>query len=154
RLTYDEHDGTDFVCPPGMPLASAAPGVVVAVRDVFLRGGLTVIVDHGAGVVTQYTHCSKVIAEVGQPLLRGEVVALSGTSGIDMLSGFPWVAPHVHFMVWVRGRPVDPFVLRGERDRAGTWLHANDPRPSAPLADDPAPPRLSNVRVNADAIDS
>jgi murein DD-endopeptidase MepM/ murein hydrolase activator NlpD len=53
RLTYDEHDGTDFVCPPGTPLAAAAPGVVVAVRDRFLRGGLTACVDHGAGVVTQ-----------------------------------------------------------------------------------------------------
>lgn len=153
RLTYDEHDGTDFVCPPGTPLASAAPGVVVAVRDRFLRGGLTASVDHGAGVVTQYTHLSRMMAEVGQPLERGETVALSGTSGLDMLSGFPWVAPHVHFMVWVRGRPVDPYLAPGERTRVGSWMHENDPKPSGPLADDPSPLRLEDVRVRGEAVE-
>lgn len=71
RLTYDEHDGTDFVCPPGTPLACAAPGVLVATLDRWLRGGLTACVDHGHGVVTQYTHLTAVSAEIGQPLRRG-----------------------------------------------------------------------------------
>src|SRR5438552_2062169 len=53
RLSYDEHDGTDFVCPIGTPLVAAAPGIVVMIRDRWLRGGLTIAVDHGHGVVTQ-----------------------------------------------------------------------------------------------------
>ena len=47
RLSYDEHDGTDFVCPVGTPLVAAAPGQVVLIRDRWLRGGLTIAVDHG-----------------------------------------------------------------------------------------------------------
>lgn len=152
RLSYDEHDGTDFVCPPGTPLVAAAPGVVVATRDTWLRGGLTVCVDHGEGVVTQYTHCSARVAEIGQPVLRGDVIALSGTSGIDLTQFFPWIPPHVHFMVWIRGWPVDPYLADGESARPGTWHHGNDPRTAnGPLPDDPTP-SLADVGVCEAAI--
>lgn len=150
RLTYDEHDGTDFVCPPGTPLPTAAPGVLVAAFDRWLRGGLTACVDHGHGVITQYTHLTALVAEVGQPLARGETVGLSGNAGIDMMLGFPWVPPHLHFMVLVRGEPVDPYLAAGEGARPGTWLHGNDPRPAvAPLPEDARPPRLDELCVDA-----
>lgn len=153
RATYDEHDGTDLVCPPGLPLACAAPGVVAAVRTDLLRGGLTVCVDHGEGVITQYTHLSALVAEVGQPLQRGETVALSGMSGLDMVSGFPWVPPHVHFMVWIAGRPVDPFLAAGEPRRAGTWMHGNNPEPArSPLAADAPPPSLEEIKIDRRAM--
>lgn len=144
-LSYDEHDGTDLVCPVGMPLCAAAPGVVVMVRDRWLRGGLTVALDHGGGVVTQYSHCSSVLATLGRVVRRGQPVALSGCSGIDMTSFFPWVPPHVHFMVWVDGHPTDPFLAAGEAQRTGTWLHSNDPHPSGELASDPAEADPSDV---------
>jgi murein DD-endopeptidase MepM/ murein hydrolase activator NlpD len=154
RLTYDEHDGTDFVCPPGMPAVAAAPGVLVAVRDRFLRGGLTACLDHG-GVVTQYTHLAKVTAELGQPLARGEVVGLAGHAGLDMVIGFPWVPPHIHFMAWVLGQPVDPFLRDDEDEHAATWLARNDPRPAArPLPDDPPPMDLRDVHVDPAAIEA
>jgi murein DD-endopeptidase MepM/ murein hydrolase activator NlpD len=149
RLTYDEHDGTDFVCPVGTPLVAAAPGTVVMVRDRWLRGGLTVAVDHGAGVVTQYTHCSRAVAPLGTVLRRGEPVALSGSSGIDMTQFFPWVPPHVHFMVYVDGAPVDPFLAPGEAPRAGTWLSPNDPTPSGSLSGDPDGDATSEVDGDA-----
>jgi murein DD-endopeptidase MepM/ murein hydrolase activator NlpD len=153
RLTYDEHDGTDFVCPPGTPLTAAAPGVVVATRDQFLRGGLTACVDHGHGVITHYTHLSRMVAEVGEPLCRGDVVGESGAAGLDLLSGFPWVPPHVHFMVWVRGQPVDPYLAAGEAPRPGTWLHGNDPGPSGRLLEDDPPPRLADIAVERAALE-
>jgi murein DD-endopeptidase MepM/ murein hydrolase activator NlpD len=154
RLTYDEHDGSDYVCPPGTPLVSAAPGVVVAVRDTFLRGGLTACVDHGHGVVTQYTHLARMVTEIGQPLRRGETVALSGTAGLDMVSGFPWVPPHVHFMVWVRGLPVDPYLSAGEAPRPGTFAHGNDPETSTGLAGDEAPPGIGEIEVDEGALEA
>ena len=58
-----------------------------------------------------------------------------------MTQFFPWVPPHVHFMVWVHGQPVDPFVRRGELRTAGTWLHGNEPRASARQCGLPAPAR-------------
>jgi murein DD-endopeptidase MepM/ murein hydrolase activator NlpD len=152
KLTYDEHDGTDFVCPPGLPVVAAAPGVLVAARDTFLRGGLTACVDHGGGVVTQYTHLTRILADVGQPLRRGETFAWSGSAGLDMLSGFPWVPPHVHFMVWVNGVPVDPYRRPGEEARPGAWLHGNDPQTSGELPDDPRPPAIDDIGVDEPAM--
>jgi murein DD-endopeptidase MepM/ murein hydrolase activator NlpD len=154
RLTYDEHDGTDFVCPPGMLAVAAAPGVLVAVRDRFLRGGLTASVDHG-GVITQYTHLARVTADIGQPLARGEPLGLTGHAGFDMVIGFPWVPPHVHFMAWVLGQPVDPFLVDGEAPHAASWAHRNDPRPApGPLAGDPSPLEIRDLSLDPRAIEA
>ncbi len=154
RLTYDEHDGTDFVCPAGTPAVAAAPGVLVAVRDRFLRGGLTASVDHG-GVITQYTHLAKVTAAIGQPLARGEALGFTGHAGFDMAIGFPWVAPHIHFMAWTLGQPVDPFLVEGEPAHFATWTERNDPRSVAgPLDGDPAPLSLRDIAIDPAAIEA
>jgi hypothetical protein len=121
KLTYDEHDGTDFVTPVGTLLVAAASGTVVMIRDRWLRGGLTLALDHGGGVVTQYTHLARVLVELGQPVPRGVPIAQSGAAGVDMAQFFPWVPPHLHFMSWVRGVPVDPFVSPGESSHPGAW---------------------------------
>ena len=153
RLSYDDHDGVDLVCPPGTPLSCAAPGVLVAVRDTWLRGGMTACVDHGQGVVTHYTHLSKMVAEPGQPLRRGDTVALSGVTGLDMTMFFPWVPPHVHFMVWVDGHPVDPFRGSDEPQRAGLWMDGNEPRTAhGPLPSD-SPPVQPGAELDVAAID-
>jgi hypothetical protein len=147
RLSYDEHDGTDIVCPIGTELVAAAPGVVVMQRDRFLRGGLTIAVDHGHGVLTQYTHCSRALAPLGSVVKRGDPVALSGAAGIDMVQFFPWIPPHVHFMVYVEGLPVDPFLAPGEAPRPGMWLEPDAPAPSRPLAGDELPAQSPLDRV-------
>jgi murein DD-endopeptidase MepM/ murein hydrolase activator NlpD len=149
RLSYDEHDGTDFVVPPLTPLLAAAPGVLVAVRDCWLRGGLTAALDHGDGVVTQYSHLARVAAPVGARLRRGEPVGWSGVSGAEMTTFCPWVPPHVHFMVWVHGRPVDPFGSGAARPGRPAWWPEGRPVPAAgPLPDDPAPPELDELPVD------
>jgi len=130
RLSYDEHDGVDFVCPVATPVVAAAAGTVVLLRDRWLRGGLTMTVDHGAGLSTQYSHLTRGLVPIGTQVRRGEVIALSGASGIDMTTFFPWVAPHVHFMAWQLGRPVDPFLAEGEASRTGTWQRRNEPAPA------------------------
>jgi len=148
RLSYDEHDGTDIVCPPGTPLCAAAPGTVVLIRDRWLRGGLTVAVDHGDGLISQYTHCTEALLPVGERVERGQPIASAGTSGTDIASFFPWIPPHVHFMVWLDGRPQDPFVTEDESRRPGNWHHGNSPCPSGPMATDTLP-EVSDVDVDA-----
>lgn len=127
HLGYDEHDGVDFACPIGTELIASAPGHVVMIRDNWLRGGLTITVDHGCGLLTQYTHCWKPLVVLGQLVHRGETIALSGSAGVDMTLSFPWVSPHIHFMVWNRGVPIDPFLADGESDHTGTWVERNTP---------------------------
>jgi murein DD-endopeptidase MepM/ murein hydrolase activator NlpD len=124
--TYDSHNGTDFAVPPGSRVTSAAPGVVLRVSSEFNRGGLKVFIDHGEGLVTTSNHLAKSLVNPGDVVGRGEVVALSGYSGLDGLSGFPWVSPHVHYNVWLNGAAVDPFAMPHE---TSLWRRGNWPAP-------------------------
>jgi len=132
-LTYDSHNGTDFAVPPGTIVVAAAPGRVLRVSSEFNRGGLKVFVDHGRGLVTTSNHLGRALVREGDVVRRGQPIALSGASGIDMLLMFPWNAPHVHFNVWLNGEPVDPFAEPGE---ASLWRRQNDPVPDDGQADD------------------
>ena len=132
-LTYDSHNGTDFAVPPGTIVVAAAPGRVLRVSSEFNRGGLKVFVDHGRGLVTTSNHLGRALVREGDLVRRGQPIALSGASGIDMLLMFPWNAPHVHFNVWLNGEPVDPFAEPGE---ASLWRRQNDPVPDDGQADD------------------
>lgn len=139
KLTYDDHNGVDFVVPPGTPIVAAADGYVVYIRKRFLRGGTTVILDHGYGLVTQYTHVARALKKIGDWVKRGEVIALSGAQGMDMTLFFPWIPPHLHFSVWYMGKPVDPFLSVGEADRPGTWVERNCPKPYFESQSHPGP---------------
>lgn len=127
RNTYDSHNGTDFATPIGTPVTAAAPGVVRRISREFNRGGLKIFVDHGDGLATTSNHLGRALVAVGQRVVRGQVIALSGYSGIDGLLTFPWGVPHVHWNVWLDGRHVDPFAQPGE---TSLWRTGdNAPRP-------------------------
>lgn len=124
-LTYDGHKGTDFrvsdeeTMKSGVPVVAAAPGVVLGVRDgepdipVSIRGetnvsakeaGNGVLVDHGNGWQTQYSHLLKGSVSVakGQRVEQGQRLGLVGESGNAEF-------PHLDFSVRYQGVPVDPF---------------------------------------------
>jgi murein DD-endopeptidase len=126
RLTYDSHNGTDFATPPGTRVVAAAPGVVRRISDEFNRGGLKIFLDHGGGLATTSNHLARALVRVGERVERGQVIALSGYSGIDGFATFPLGIPHVHWNVWLDGQNVDPFAEPGE---TSLWLDDNDPRP-------------------------
>ncbi len=132
-LTYDSHNGTDFAVPPGTTVVAAAAGRVLRVSSEFDRGGLKVFCDHGRGLVTTSNHLGRALVREGDLVRRGQPIALSGASGIDMVLLFPWNVPHVHFNVWLDGEPVDPFATPGE---VSLWRRANDPVPYDGAPDD------------------
>jgi murein DD-endopeptidase MepM/ murein hydrolase activator NlpD len=111
-LYYDGHDGIDY----GLfyePVAAAADGVVT-VADWDRPGcercgfGLNVFVNHGNGFLTRYGHLYALQVGVGQRVLRGQVLGISGTTGVS-------TGEHLHFGVY-RDRPrlaVDPYGWSG-----------------------------------------
>jgi murein DD-endopeptidase len=117
-LTYDSHNGTDFAIPVGTRVLTAAPGEVVAVMSEFNRGGLKIFIEHGNGLMTTYAHLARALVQVGDIVQRGQVIAISGYSGLDGAVTYPFGIPHVHFNVWLNNEPVDPFPYH---DKTSMW---------------------------------
>ncbi len=100
------HYGVDVAAPIGTPVTTPAPGVVtLAHQDMFYSGG-TLIIDHGYGVSSTLMHLSKVLVEVGQEVVPGDIVAEVGAGGRA-------TGPHLDWrMNWLKSR-IDPQLLVG-----------------------------------------
>jgi murein DD-endopeptidase MepM/ murein hydrolase activator NlpD len=99
------HEGMDISAPRDTPIFAAAKGRVVEAG--WMAGyGLAVEIDHGFGISTLYGHASRLIVQKGQEVLRGDMIARVGSTGISTSS-------HLHYEVHVDGRPQDPatFIL-------------------------------------------
>ncbi len=95
------HAGLDFTAAFGTPIYATADGVV---RDAgFNTGGYgnRVLINHGFGYETTYSHMYKIKARVGERVKRGEVIGYIGNSGKS-------TGPHLHYEVHRNGVAVDP----------------------------------------------
>lgn len=94
------HGGIDIGAPVGTPVKAPAPGTVLfaGARPEY---GTTLILDHGNNTTSLYGHLSRLNVMVGQPVRRGDIVALTGNTGRS--SG-----PHLHYEIQVKGQPVNP----------------------------------------------
>ena len=97
----DFHRGQDYVAQCGTSVLAAATGTVTFVGWHQYGGGNRVVVDHGNGLETTYNHLSSFSVTEGQTVSRGDVLALSGTTGAS-------TGCHLHFEVQVNGEVVDP----------------------------------------------
>jgi murein DD-endopeptidase MepM/ murein hydrolase activator NlpD len=101
------HRGIDIDASRGTPVRAPAPARVIGAGR-HGQYGLAVQLDHGHGVRSLYAHLDTVLARRGQRVERGQVIGLSGNTGRS--SG-----PHLHYEVWVHGRPVNPRSFLWER---------------------------------------
>ena len=95
------HTGIDLSAAPGTPVLAAADGVVVAVGHGESGYGNFVVVAHGGGIATLYGHLLETKATAGQPVARGQVIGLEGSSGYS-------TGPHLHFELRVYDQVTDP----------------------------------------------
>lgn len=112
-----DHLGFDLASRMQDDVPAANSGVVV-MTEYFGIYGNTVIVDHGYGLQTLYSHLSRIDVEAGQLVDTGQRLGLSGETG---LAG----GDHLHFAVLVGGLPVDPlewFDAKWIRDHVGAVL--------------------------------
>ena len=94
------HSGADFANPPGTPVYAVAAGRVVLSDKLNIRGNALVI-DHGWGVFTTYSHMTEALVSLGQDVQSGQVVGYAGSTG--RVTG-----AHLHWEVWINGVPVNP----------------------------------------------
>jgi hypothetical protein len=95
------HQGVDYTVPEGSRVFATADGKVKDVSSNKSSSGLVVIISHGNGYETQYSHLYKSNVKVGQEVKRGDIIALSGNSGLSL-------APHLHYEIKHNGLRVDP----------------------------------------------
>lgn len=101
------HSGIDFTAPKGTAIQATGDGVVIKAE--YKSGyGRCVIIKHGYGYETLYAHMDKILVKKGQKVKRGQPIGKVGSSGIS-------TAPHCHYEVHYRGKPVNPiqYVLDG-----------------------------------------
>jgi murein DD-endopeptidase MepM/ murein hydrolase activator NlpD len=94
------HGGMDYAAPRGTPVVSVNDGRVALVADYFFQGRF-VVVDHGLGLYTLYFHLDEVLVEVGQRVVRGQVLGAVGSTGRA-------TGPHLHFGVQLGPARIDP----------------------------------------------
>jgi murein DD-endopeptidase MepM/ murein hydrolase activator NlpD len=96
------HEGVDFKASEGTSIMASAAGTVISIDSTYTYGRM-VLINHGDGYRTRYAHLAKYgkRIEVGTRVQQGEVIGLSGNSGMS-------AGPHLHFEVISHGKSVDP----------------------------------------------
>ncbi|HHY69268.1 MAG TPA: M23 family metallopeptidase [Bacillota bacterium] len=94
------HTGVDIPASYGTPVKAAAYGTVTFV-GYKIGYGRTVMVNHGYGFQTMYSHLSSTKVSVGQKVQRGDVIGNVGTSGTT-------TGPHLHYEVHKNGATQNP----------------------------------------------
>jgi murein DD-endopeptidase MepM/ murein hydrolase activator NlpD len=94
------HEGLDFPAATGTVIHAAADGIV-SMAELSEGYGNIVKVQHGSGLETRYAHASKLLVKVGERVVKGQAVALVGSTGRS-------TGPHLHYEIRYNGNSLDP----------------------------------------------
>jgi len=94
------HLGEDLASLVNSPVYASNNGAVIYAEPLGIYGQ-TVILDHGLGVFSSYSHLSKIDVKVGDKLEKGAVLGHTGTTGLA-------VGDHLHFAINLQGEFVNP----------------------------------------------
>ena len=95
------HFGIDYVLEKGTPIHASSGGYVIF-SDYTVKDGYMLIISNPNNYITIYKHCSILLKRVRETVTTGEIIALSGNSGLIT------TGPHLHFEIWKEGKPVNP----------------------------------------------
>jgi murein DD-endopeptidase MepM/ murein hydrolase activator NlpD len=98
------HYGIDIAAKQGTMIKSSATGVVTMAEDDLYYTGGTIIMDHGHGISTIYSHLATINVSVGDEILQGDIIGTVGSTGRS-------TGPHLDFRInWFQTR-LDPMSL-------------------------------------------
>lgn len=88
------HNAVDIAAPYGTPIVASADGTVIVSRNTGWSGGYGkyIVIEHGNGTQTLYSHNSENIVEPGQKVIQGQVIGFVGSTGRS-------TGNHVHFEI-------------------------------------------------------
>jgi murein DD-endopeptidase MepM/ murein hydrolase activator NlpD len=96
-----DHLGVDILAPHDTPVKAIWDGHVI-LADWTLETGYTIGIQHSDNMVSFYKHNASLLKKNGAFVRAGEAIAIIGNTG-KLTSG-----PHLHFELWLQGKPVDP----------------------------------------------
>ena len=95
------HYGIDIAAKQGTMIKSSGSGVVTMAEDDLYYTGGTIIMDHGHGISTIYSHLETVLVSVGDIINQGDIIGTVGSTGRS-------TGPHLDFRInWLQTR-LDP----------------------------------------------
>jgi hypothetical protein len=102
------HKGIDVALPVGTPLKAVMDGVVIAsgIGSGARSYGEYVQIEHKGGKSTLYAHMSVRLVKIGDRVVKGQIIGLSGNTGFS-------TGPHLHFELRVNGTHTNPAAYVG-----------------------------------------
>jgi len=100
QVDQQVHLGIDLASTAHSPIPAANSGKVIFAGPLGIYGN-TVLIDHGCGLFSMYSHLSQIETEVRKEVRKGEILGRTGSTG---LAG----GDHLHFSVLVQGVFVNP----------------------------------------------
>ena len=100
KVDEQVHLGFDLAKVKNTPIGAANDGKVVLAEKLGIYGNC-VVVDHGYSLQSIYGHLSAIKVKAGDDVKRGQIVGLSGATG---LAG----GDHLHFSMQIEGVQVNP----------------------------------------------
>jgi murein DD-endopeptidase MepM/ murein hydrolase activator NlpD len=99
------HYGIDIAAPSGVAVRAAGAGRVTMAMDLYFTGG-TVIIDHGFGLNSTYSHLKDMYVRPGDRVTRGGVIGSVGSTGRS-------TGPHLDWRINWRNKRLDPLLIAG-----------------------------------------
>ena len=99
------HYGIDIAAPSGVAVRAAGAGRVTMAMDLYFTGG-TIIIDHGFGLNSTYSHLKDMYVRPGDRVTRGGVIGSVGSTGRS-------TGPHLDWRINWRHKRLDPLLIAG-----------------------------------------
>ena len=95
------HYGIDIAAKQGTMIKSSGAGIVTMAEDDLYYTGGTIVMDHGHGISTIYSHLENILVSVGDQINQGDIIGTVGSTGRS-------TGPHLDFRInWFQTR-LDP----------------------------------------------
>lgn len=102
RRPASKNPGTDYAVPTGTPIKAVADGTISGIVATFTgSGGRMIFQSFPSGHNADYLHLSRIDVVPGQAVKQGQIIGLSGASGLGKENGY---GPHLHFSFRVGGK--------------------------------------------------
>ena len=99
----NRHSGMDIAAPEGTEVLAPLSGEVIIASNFFYKGNV-IYINHGAGLVSSYSHLSKIEVKNGDKVKKGDLIGLIGQTG--RVTG-----PHLHWEIYLMGIAINPEIF-------------------------------------------